>query len=303
MKQHPKARRLSIHSAAKATMANMAVVANVAIVAASCSEPRQQAAESPVIVRHDDSLRQVIAERDSQINGIMATMNEIQEGFNEISDAEQRVNIMRGDERADKAGQIKESVRLIADRMDLNRKLIKKLRTQLRESDFKSSELKRAIANMLRQLEAKDQQLQQLRDELEAKDIHIAELDQTIEGLHGNVSDLEAESAAKTQTINSQEAQLNTAWYAYGTKGELKEQLILDGGKVLRQNFNRGYFRKIDIRVTKEIKFYSKSARILTSHPQGSYELRTDSNRLYYLTITNPQLFWSTSRYLVVQVK
>ena len=156
---------------------------------------------------------------------------------------------------------------------------------------------------MLRQLDEKDQQLQQLRAELDAKDIHIAELDQTISNLNDNVSNLQTESEEKTQTINNQETQLNTAWYVFGTKSELKEQHILYGGKVLQQNFNRNYFTKIDIRVTKEIKLYSKAAKLLTAHPMGSYELKQDNNKMYVLSITNPQIFWSTSKYLVVLVK
>lgn len=173
----------------------------------------------------------------------------------------------------------------------------------MRDSDFKSVELKKVIANMLRQLDEKDQQLQQLRAELDAKDIHIAELDQTINNLNDNVADLQNESAEKTQTINSQETQLNTAWYVFGTKSELKEQRILYGGKVLQQNFNRSYFTKIDIRVTRDIKLYSKAAKLLTAHPAGSYELKQDNNKMYVTTITNPQIFWSTSKYLVVLVK
>lgn len=279
------------------------VLAAVAVVLlAACSE-KKQPVEAVRVVEQDDSLKQVIAERESQINNMMATMNEIQEGFNAITDAENRVNMLREDERADKTLQIKESVKVIADRMQLNRELIKKLRRQLRESDFKSAEMKRVITNMLKQLETKDEQLQQLQAELDAKDIHIMELDETIIDLHGNVSDLEAESAQKTQTINSQEMQLNTAWYVYGTKNELKDQNILVGGKVLQQNFNRSYFKKIDIRVTKEIKFYSKSVKLLTTHPSSSYELKTDNNKQYELVITNPQIFWSTSKYLVVLVK
>lgn len=279
------------------------VLATVAVVLlAACSE-KKQPVEAVRVVEQDDSLKQVIAERESQINNMMATMNEIQEGFNAITDAENRVNMLREDERADKTLQIKESVKVIADRMQLNRELIKKLRRQLRESDFKSAEMKRVITNMLKQLETKDEQLQQLQAELDAKDIHIMELDETISDLHGNVSDLEAESAQKTQTINSQEMQLNTAWYVYGTKNELKDQNILVGGKVLQQNFNRSYFKKIDIRVTKEIKFYSKSVKLLTTHPSSSYELKTDNNKQYELVITNPQIFWSTSKYLVVLVK
>ena len=71
----------------------------------------------------------------------------------------------------------------------------------------------------------------------------------------------------------------------------------------MKSNFNRNYFTKIDIRVDKEIKLYSKSAKILTSHPSSSYTLQRDASKQYILRITNPEVFWSTSKYLVVQVK
>ena len=77
----------------------------------------------------------------------------------------------------------------------------------------------------------------------------------------------------------------------------------MENGKVLQSNFNKNYFAKIDIRIDKEIKFYSKSARILTMHPSGSYTLTPDVNKQYVLRINNPQIFWSTSKYLVILVK
>lgn len=72
---------------------------------------------------------------------------------------------------------------------------------------------------------------------------------------------------------------------------------------MLQSNFNKSYFTKIDIRVQKEIKLYSKSAKILTMHPSSSYTLQRDANKQYVLRISNPQIFWSTSKYLVIQVK
>lgn len=275
---------------------------SLALLLYGCKEYKAPVANRPTVAKVD-SLQQIISQRDTQINNMMATMNEIQEGFNEISEAENRVNLIQDDERADKASQIKEDIKFIADRMQQNRELIKKLQGQLRDSDFKSQELKKVIANMLRQLDEKDQQLQQLRAELDAKNIHIAELDETISNLNNNVTELKSESDEKSQIINNQETQLNTAWYVFGTRPELKDQRILMGDKVLQQNFNKNYFTKIDIRVTREIKLYSKSARLLTSHPAGSYELTRDNNKMYTLAITNPQLFWSTSKYLVVIVK
>lgn len=285
-------------------MKNLKIIIALSIVLTlSCCVERRTTPANVRTVAKDDSLEKIIEQRDNQINDMMATMNEIQDGFNEISEAENRVNIIQDGERTDKEAQIKENIKFIADRMQLNRELIKKLQSQLRESDFKSVELKRVITNMLRQLDEKDNQLQQLRAELEAKDIHIAELDKTIDDLNDDVEDLQNESEQKSQTISSQDVQLNTAWYVFGTKKELKDQRILDNGKVLQSSFNRNYFTKIDIRVTKEIKFYSKSVKLLTMHPSGSYELTQDNNGQYQLNITNPQLFWSTSKYLVAQVK
>ena len=77
----------------------------------------------------------------------------------------------------------------------------------------------------------------------------------------------------------------------------------MEGGKVMTGNFNKSYFTKVDIRNISEIKLMSKSAKLLTTHPSSSYALVRDANKQYTLRITNPQIFWSTSKYLVVLVK
>jgi len=55
--------------------------------------------------------------------------------------------------------------------------------------------------------------------------------------------------------------------------------------------------------VDKEIRLYSRSVKVLTAHPAAAYVLTQDANKQFILRITNPQLFWSTSKYLVVLVK
>lgn len=254
-------------------------------------------------VRQRDSLNQVITERDNEINDMLATFNEIEEGFREINEAQNRVSVAKQGEGATKKQLIRENVQFIQSTMRQNRELINKLQQQLRESTFKGDQLKRTIENLTQQLVEKDAELQKLRAELDAKDIHITELDEQIAGLNTNVTELKEESSQKTTTINAQDKQLNTAWFVFGTKDELKDQKILVDGKVLQSNFNRDYFTKIDIRIDTEIKLYSRSAKMLTSHPAGSYTLERNSNKQYVLRITNPQLFWSTSKYLVVLVK
>jgi uncharacterized phage infection (PIP) family protein YhgE len=250
-----------------------------------------------------DSLQRIVEQKENEINDIMGTLNDINEGLREISEAEGRVTLARAGEGANQKQKIMEDVKFIQERMDQNRELLDKLRKQLRESTFKGDQLKRTVENLTKQLEQKDIELQNLREELDKKDIHITELDETISNLNTDVSNLKTESEQKSATISNQDQQLNTAWYVFGTKKELKEEGILDGGRVLQGNFNKSYFTKIDIRVQKEIKLYSKKAEMRTSHPSSSYVLDKDAKGQYVLRITDPQTFWSTSKYLVIEVK
>lgn len=268
----------------------------------ACKQNSNNAAEL-ALQQQRDSLTRIIEQKDNEIDDMMATMNDIQEGFRAINEAEQRVTIASNGEGVSEAESIRENMQFIQNQMQQNRELISKLRNQLRQSSVRADQLRRTLENLTQQLEEKDNQLRQLQAELEAKDVQIGELNQQVNTLSSNVSDLKEESTQKSQTITSQDKQLNTAWFVYGTKKELKEQRIIEDGKVLRSNFNRDYFTKIDIRIDKEIRLYSRSAKILTAHPQSSYTLQPDANKQYILRITNPQLFWSTSKYLVVLVK
>lgn len=254
-------------------------------------------------VQQTDSLNDVIAQKDSEINEMMGTLNDIEEGFRLINEAENRVALLKNGEGTSKKQNLKENIQFIAERMKQNRELIAKLQKQLESSTLKGGQLKKTIDNLTAQLEEKDKQLLALREELDKKDIHISELDETIGNLNTNVSNLSADNQQKAETINAQDKQLNTAWYVFGTKKELKGQHILEGGKVMNGNFNKNYFTKVDIRYTTEIKLYSKSAKLLTAHPASSYSLTHDASKQYVLRITNPQIFWSTSKYLVVLVK
>ena len=273
------------------------------IVLGGCKEKKEKEAPALVHIQQTDSLSRIIAQKNTEMNDMMGTLNEIQNGFKDINEAENRVDLVKDGEGADKSEQLRENIQFISNRMKQNRSLIAKLRQQLRESSFKSDQFKKTIDNLIKELNEKDQQLQELRVELDAKNIHISELDETINTLNSNVNNLTSESAQKTETISAQDKQLNTAWYVFGTKAELKEQGIIQGNRVMQGNYNKNYFTKVDIRVDKEIKLYSKVASVLTIHPSSSYTLTKDGSNQYVLRITNPQIFWSTSKYLVILVK
>lgn len=271
-----------------------------AFVLTGCNDGKNNAANNAA---QADSLNSIIAQKDSELNDMLGTLNEIEDGLNQINEAENRVVLLKNGEGATKRQKLKEDVQFIAARMKQNKELLAKLQKQLANSSIQGDQLKKTIENLQKQLVEKEKQLQALREELDSKDIHIAALDETINNLNTKTSNLTKESSKKTEVINAQDKQLNTAWYVFGTKKELKNQHIMENGKVMTGNFNKSYFTKVDIREVSEIKLYSKSAKLLTTHPSSSYTLVRDANKQYTLRITNSQIFWSTSKYLVVLVK
>ena len=244
----------------------------------------------------NDSLMLELSNRDAELDEIMGAFNEIQEGFREINEAENRVDLQGNTmESKSSAEKIKEDIRFISQKLQANRARIAELEKQLQNSNYQSAQLKKAI---------KQKQIETLQAELASKNIRIAELDEAVADLNKNVDELTAENVAKTETVAAQDKALNTAWYVFGTKSELKDQKILNRGDVLKDNeFNKDYFTEIDIRQDKEIRLYSKRAELLTTHPEGSYELVKDDKGQLTLKITNPSQFWSVSRYLVIQVR
>ena len=282
-------------------MKKLMIFAVCAMAVASCTDGVKQARLAADMQR--DSLNQIIAQKENEITDMMTTLSDIEEGFREITEAQSRVTLAKQGEGTSSAQRIRENMQFIQSTMKQNKELINKLKQQVREGSIKSEQLKKLVENLTQQMEEKDRQLQALREELDKKDIHIAELDERVADLNSNVENLTEETTQKTQTISQQDKQLNTAWFVFGTKDELKDQKILVDGKVLQSSFNKEYFTKIDIRIDKEIKLYSKSAKVLTAHPSSAYTLQRDANKQYVLRITDPQLFWSTSKYLVVLVK
>lgn len=272
----------------------------------SCGEMKKNEA----LKAQNDSLNVALAERDAELEGIMEAFNEVQEGFRLINEAENRVDLQAGKvEGVSAAQKIREDILFISEKLQSNRTRIAELEEQLKNSKYASSQLKKTIANFKEELEAKSQQIETLQTELASKNIRIAELDDAVAGLTQNVADLVAENKVKEAMVATQDKALNAGWFVFGTSSELKDQKIiskklLQKTKVLEnEDFNKDYFTQIDIRTDKEIKLYSKDAKLLTAHPEGTYELVKDDKEQLTLKITNPNKFWSVSRYLVIEVK
>jgi len=252
-----------------------------------------------------DSLQNILDQKDQDLNELMTTLNEIQEGFDQINQAEGRVNVLNQDlENGSARANIADNMEFIQQTLLDNRKKIEELQGKLKQSNINSGQLKQMVDKMTEQLEQKTQEIEQLRQQLEEKDVRIAQLDETVTQLQDENARVTEERNVNEQIARNQDAQLNTAYFVYGTSRELKDHRILVSGDVLEsEDFDRDYFTKIDIRKTTVIPLLSKSAKLLTTHPEGSYTLLKDSQGQYTLRITDAYRFWSVSKYLVIKVK
>ena len=284
-------------------MKKLAVLIVCAAMLASCDGFK---GGSKDLKAENDSLLIELTQRNAELDEMMGTFNEIQEGFRQINDAESRVDLQRGTitENSSAKQQIASDIEFITKQMEENKAQIAKLQAMLKSSKNNSAQLKKAVESLTQELVAKQQRIEELQAELASKNIRIQELDAAVSGLAVDKESLAAENEAKAKTVAEQDKAINAAWFVFGTKSELKSQKILQSGDVLKNaDFNKDYFTQIDIRTTKEIKLYSKRAELLTTHPAGSYELVKDDKGQLTLKITNPKEFWSVSRYLVIQVK
>lgn len=258
------------------------------------------------LTAQNETLNTELAEKNAALEGAMQAIAEIQEGFRAINEAEGRVSIQSqgAGEGLTDAERMKEDILFIQQQMEDNRKQITALQKKLKAEGAESANLRKVLANLEKELDAKVSSIAALQRELAQKNIRIAELDSAVVILTGDVNALQQITDVQQEVIEQQVVQLNTAWYVYGTAKELKEQNILREGKVLASSeFNKDYFTEIDIRVDRNFPLYAKRAQLLTTHPVGSYEFTKDENKELTLHVIDIDAFWSVSRYMVIQVR
>lgn len=268
---------------------------------ASCTNVKRE----KELAAQNDSLTVALSEKNMALDQAMQAIADIQEGFRAINEAEGRVSVQsQGGEGITDAERLKEDILFIQQKMEANRKQIAELEKKLKAGGAETANLRKVLANLQQELNDKVASIAALQGELARKNIRIAELDSAVVILTGDVNALQEITEVQQEVIEQQVDQLNTAWYVYGTIKELKEQNILNKGEVLTSTeYNKNYFTEIDIRDDKVFPLYAKRAKLLTTHPAGSYEFAKDDDKQLTLCVLDSETFWSVSRYLVIQVR
>ncbi len=263
----------------------------------------------------NDSLMNVAKDRDMTVNDFVKSFNEIQANLEAIKQKEKIVTAKTNSEsvKTDPSAKdkINEDILAIYELIVKNKKELAALQSKMKKSDVKISEFEKLVKNLNHQLEQKNQEIDQLKNSLAKLNIDVANLNGKIKDLNANIDTLSQENRSKTETIVSQDTELNTAFYVIGTKKELaaKKVITSEGGVLgigktqkLGENLAAENFIKIDIRETTTFVLGGKKTKLLTTHPSGSYELKGNNKKMDSLTIKNPKDFWQASKYLVIMV-
>ena len=270
-----------------------------------------QSTEVRKLQAENDSLLRVNAQTTADFNEMIQLMNEVEDGFRQIKEAENYLVTQKdanGEVSLTTREQIKNDMTLVAETLQKNKERLDKLQKQLNQNKNQSAALQKTVTRLQNEIEEKTQLITSLQESLAKRDVRIAELDEAVTNLTGQVEHLTTENEQQKEVLMTQDEALNTVYYALGTNKELKEQKIVEGGglfsskKVMEGEFNKNYFTAVDMRKLHDIPFDSKKAKLLTNHPEGTYELQKDNEGYLTLVITNPDSFWSLSRYLVVEL-
>jgi uncharacterized coiled-coil protein SlyX len=248
-----------------------------------------------------DSLRQVNQQQQNSLQEMTTFVSTLSDGMNAIAYQENMIFSNSGNEGTslDKE-QLKSHLETLANTLTEQRSKIKALSDSLKARGADMTKMQGLIDNLTRQLEEKDKVIAQLRQDVEQKNFSIADLQKKLNVAMAGSAQFEQRAAKAEKEL----ATITTAYVLMGTKDALLDGGYIDKRKrVQTESMPKGDFTKVNIYQFTELDIPSRSPKLLTDHPRKSYSIEKVDKENRKLVISNPQLFWSSSRYLIIQVK
>lgn len=258
--------------------------------------------------RTNDSLQQVVDTKEGEIDALFEMMNQIEENLAIISAKYGKVQEMKNnnvESNGNVKGEINEQISTIESMLEANKKKIGELNARISSLGKEKTKLQEFVTRLEERITSQETQIAELMRELESNKVIIQNLNQ-------NVSELSASNKAKEAIIEQQTIEANRAYFVVGSFKDLKDAGIVNksGGFIgigKRQSTNTemetSKFTMIDKTKVTTITINLKKAKVVSPHPESSYELVMDENDdkiVSYLRILDPVKFWNQTRYLVI---
>ena len=250
-----------------------------------------------------DSLSTVHIMQNSEMESMLADLNDISAGMQSLRDAErlltmETINENKANSKSkQQLNQLKKDVQAITEAIASYKEQISKLEGK---NKSQSAEFKRLIAGLNAELDQRTQKLNEITKQLAVKTEEVANLTENVEAL---------DKANKSQqmTINEQDMAIHQGHYLIGNRKELKEAEVISRQgifcpPIVSSQAQKANFTDLDIREMKVIPLNSKKAKLLSVHPADSYTLETGEDGNMTLKINDENNFWKQTKYLVVMI-
>ena len=234
-----------------------------------------------------DSLSTVHIMQNSEMESMLADLNDISAGMQSLRDAErlltlETINENKANSKSkQQLNQLKKDVQAITEAIASYKEQISKLEGK---NKSQSAEFKRLIAGLNAELDQRTQKLNEITKQLAVKTEEVANLTENVEAL---------DKANKSQqmTINEQDMAIHQGHYLIGNRKELKEAEVISRQGILcppvasSQAQAEPTLPICIIREMKVIPLNSKKAKLLSVHPADSYTFFGDPVKMVDMTL------------------
>lgn len=261
-------------------------------------------------VEKSKKYQQLLAEKEAAVVENQNIEREYNNALGVIADVENNLQALReaegillmNNENDSQRDQLNAQLIQIKEQMAQNSVKLDSLNNVLKNSKRSNKELRATVKKLQNQIEEKTRVIDSLQIQLNERDTQIAGLNTRVENLNSDLAKVNADNDTKNQIISEQVAEMNTVYYIAANKKSLKENGILTSKYILRENVPTEMFTKSDKRELNEITIEAKKVKVLSSHPISSYTINKTETTIV-LQITNPEQFWSVTKYLVISTK
>lgn len=261
-----------------------------------------------------DDLYMDLQSRDSLVNELISEINDIEQSLMFVKEKRQQLSLetIKEGEGRNKKQAIKNDIRLVNEMLEESSKRIATLEKKLKNSGFQINSLKNKIESLTQNIEEQNVEIARLQQDIQERDVLIADYGTKVDSMKVVIDNKVDTLIMQKEEINKKTNEQNKAFYTYGTYKELAENGVMEkeGGflgigkhKSVKDNINGNYFTELDIRETKSIPVHSKKAKLITEHPDSSYNFVKEEGKIAFLEIENPEEFWKISKYAVIEIK
>lgn len=271
-----------------------------------------------VLTNQYNQLETQLIEKESAFEGMLALYDKVE---NQIGDILVRENLIqhRGNDRLDRRNNEKifKEISMIDDLIFRSKQDLQQLEDEAIGANLKLGVFEKRINSLQVALNERAEVISSLKAELSERDqtlaLMISKQDSLNLTINAQLSDLE-QKALEVQQLTAQNSELNKSFLAIGTLKDLERKGVVakEGGFLgifgkrmkLQEEADEKAFMTVDRRSMQTLRIEASSLSLVSSHPQGSYQIVPGENETEkVLEITNPEAFWKISKYLVISKK